>query len=161
MVRLSSKLSFTHLHLFVSAHPPPSLSLSSLFFVSGGAFAVGGPLAIEDAYTLSLILSHALSKPYSSSFPPTSRKDLISSALSRYSDLRSSHVQRVVDAANSVRAARERRNNLGSRMTEEEIRKVVWERVETEWIAENDVQEQFGEMLAREERKEEEEGLRR
>lgn len=46
-------------------------------------------------------------------------------------------------------------------MTEEEIRKVVWERVETEWIAENDVEEQFGEMLAREERKEEEEGLRR
>jgi len=36
-------------------------------------------------------------------------------------------------------------------MTEEEIRESVRERVGTEWIAENDVEELFREMLAREE----------
>ena len=129
--------------------------LTSVRFASflGGAFAVGGSLAIEDAYALSLTLSHALSLPSSSSSttPPTSRHDLLSLALSQYSSLRSAHVQRVVEAANSVRAAKDRRNDLGLKMTEEEIRESVRERVGTEWIAENDVEELFREMLAREE----------
>lgn len=73
-----------------------------------------------------------LVKSTSSSQPS---QQLLSLALSDYSDLRSSHVQRVVQAANDVRAARDKRNDLGLKMTEVETRRAVRERVETEWIS--------------------------
>lgn len=132
-------------------------------FFAGGAFAVGGSLAIEDAFALSLFLSSSLppaSLPIPSTLtpsPPTtppSRRPSLSHALSQFSLLRTPHLQRVVADANAFRASKDRRNDLGLKMTEEEIRKAVLERVGTEWIGENDVEGQWKEMIAAEEERE-------
>lgn len=101
---------------------------------AGGAFAVGGSLAIEDAYALSLCIRRSLAAP--TALP-------LAAALSLYSTLRVAHVNKVIAAALSVRRAKDRRNDLGLKMSEDEIRRSVLERVETEWIAENDVGRDF------------------
>lgn len=104
----------------------------------GGAFAVGGSLAIEDAYVLSLCIRRSLSSP--AAFP-------LARALAVYSDLRIGHVNKVIAAALSVRKAKDERNDKGLKMAEEEIRKSVLERVETEWIGENDVERAFNALV--------------
>lgn len=117
--------------------------------MTGGAFAVGDSLAIEDAYALALCIRRSVASP--STLP-------LSAALCLVSNIRVGHVNKVIAAAHSVRQAKDRRSEQGIQLTEDEIRKAVLERDETEWIGENDVERDFERLVAKlvEERPEEE-----
>lgn len=139
----------------------------------GGAFAAGGTLSIEDAYTLSLCLAHATSTSHShatdtdantagpesaTSGPVAGEKDpqdrnpnpkesAVRHAFELFDASRREHVNRLVAAAERLRA--QRRADEGRMLSDEEITQRVHRRQDVGWLAENDAEKVFRGVLAK------------
>lgn len=125
----------------------------------GGAFATGGSLAIEDAYTLSLALFSVLpalpltttasssSSSSSGLLKPGPRE--LEGALRLYEDVRKPHAERLlakVHAANEVKLGRLREGRVES---DGELRERAGRGSDTAWLHEYDVVRAFEEVVKR------------
>lgn len=95
----------------------------------GGAYATGGSLAIDDAYALSLAISHIF--PPLSESPVTGKpsQESIAIALRLYEKTRKPHAEKllnIVHVANKRKAA-----SVGKDVADEDLRRVARERPDT------------------------------
>jgi salicylate hydroxylase len=107
--------------------PATEATLTAVALLPGGAFAAGGGLAVEDAYTLALSIAHILKLPG----PPISN---LPRALDLYNRARLPHVNKFVRAANGMRSTVK-----GRSWSDEEILAAVGKVGinELDWLAEN------------------------
>jgi salicylate hydroxylase len=141
----------------------------------GGAFAAGGTLSIEDAYTLSLCLAHATSTSHSHATDtdantaapapevvtacrvagekgprdrnPNPKEWVVCHAFELFDACRRDHVNKLVAAADRLRA--QRRADEGRMLSDEEIIQRVHRRQDVGWLAENDAEKVFREVVAK------------
>lgn len=95
----------------------------------GGAYAAGGTMSIEDAYTLALCLEHALGSV-------DTKKTQIQLAFNMYNDIRHAHTARLIDAANKLRT--QRKTDEGRVLSDEHIEERLRARPDISWLSEND-----------------------
>ncbi|ORY24119.1 hypothetical protein BCR39DRAFT_547657 [Naematelia encephala] len=122
------------INLYPDYHGPPLASLSvgedhvvligDAGHPHGGAFAAGGSLAIEDAYTLYLCLKDGRS---------------VQDAWSLFDQVRKEHVHRLLRMAEKLR--KQRKDDEGKYLNDDEIRQRVEGRGDVTWLAENDVEQ--------------------
>lgn len=101
----------------------------------GGAYAAGGTMSVEDAYTLYRALDHA---QRSDSAGPRRRLDrtALRWAFGTFDAARITHTTRVIDLANETRRKRER--NRGVKAPDDVLRAGVATRPDVSFLANND-----------------------
>ncbi|KAL1408357.1 hypothetical protein Q8F55_005166 [Vanrija albida] len=110
----------------------------------GGAFAAGGTLAIEDAYTLGLAVQAALERARARG-QRLGAADL-AFAFDLFDKARLAHVNRLLRAANDLRKAK--KHTEGQVLTEEDIEAYVHRHVDISWVSDNDADAVFAKVLA-------------
>lgn len=112
----------------------------------GGAFAAGGTLAIEDGYTLGLCVDEVAQRAALEGRPMEGND--IATALSLFDKCRLRHVNRLVAAAHSLRDRRAQKDNHVA--SEAEINAYVTTHADVAWLADNDAEAVFDQVVANE-----------
>ncbi|CAK7212658.1 hypothetical protein SCUCBS95973_001538 [Sporothrix curviconia] len=165
--RLVAAVPHTQLYPNSSSHALPTWVLSSATVPAGrvtlvgdaahahgGAFATGGSLALDDAWSLGASLREVLVPvlPQNKAGPSTTADRRLLLALQIYEATRKAHTDRllqVVHAANAARVARLRASQTHTAVpeTDEQLRERIRTREDPTWLHEHDVTAVFANVV--------------
>lgn len=119
----------------------------------GGGVAIGGSLAINDAYAFALALTHVWPPTSSTSAvsPPTQQQ--LDRVLKLYDETRRPLVNRLLAGVHALAQKRrwmaEKRTVDGAGETDEQLRARIANRPDLSWLTEHDVEAEFERVVAR------------
>ncbi|KAG8160936.1 hypothetical protein KVR01_009200 [Diaporthe batatas] len=121
----------------------------------GGGVAIGGSLAINDAYALALALTHVWPPSSSSSASPSPKpaQQQLERVLRLYDETRRPLVNRLLAGVHALAQKRrwmaEKKTVDGAGETDEQLRARIANRPDLSWLTEHDVEAEFEKVVAR------------
>lgn len=123
----------------------------------GGGVAIGGSLAINDAYAFALALTHVWPPADGASTPtdapPKPTQEQLSKALDLYDETRRPLVNRLLAGVHALAQKRrwmaEKKTADGQGETDQLLRARIANRPDLSWLTEHDVEAEFDRVVAR------------